>query len=102
MSPALLKRIQPGAAGIDCDAISHHVAVADDRDPQSVRQFSTFTADLHQLASEVWHQDGGDGVGWGCYWISVFEILEACGSELVLINARHLRDVGARKSEVND
>ncbi len=33
----LLKRIQPDAAGIDCGATSHYVAVPEDRDP-GVRQ----------------------------------------------------------------
>jgi len=46
----LLQRIQPNAAGIDCGATSHYVAVPEDRDPQPVRAFSTFTTDLHRLA----------------------------------------------------
>jgi len=50
MSPSLLERIQPDAAGIDCGATSHYVAVPRDRDPQPVREFRTFTAELQRLA----------------------------------------------------
>ena len=38
----------------------------------------------------------------GVYWIPVFEILEARGLEVVLVNARHLRHVHGRKSDVSD
>ena len=38
--PGLLKRMQPDAAGIDCGATSHWVAVPEDRDPQPVREFA--------------------------------------------------------------
>ena len=50
VSISLLERIQPDAAGIDCGQNSHFVAVPPDRDPQPVREFRTFTADLHRLA----------------------------------------------------
>ena len=49
-SISLLERIQPDAAGIDCGQNSHFVAVPTDRDPQPVREFRTFTAELHRLA----------------------------------------------------
>jgi len=42
-SPGLLERIQPDAAGIDCGAEYHYVAVPPDRDPEPVRPFRTFT-----------------------------------------------------------
>ena len=45
-----LDRIQPDAAGIDCGQNSHFVAVPSDRDPQPVREFRTFTAELYRLA----------------------------------------------------
>ena len=64
----LLKRIQPDAAGIDCGATSHYVAVPEDRDPQPVRTFSTFnrrSPSAGRLAGAVRYQDGGDGVDRG-------------------------------------
>jgi transposase len=100
----LLERIQLDAAGIDCGAEHHYVAVPPDRDPQAVRAFRTFTADLNQLAD--WLVRCGIKTvameSTGVYWIPIFEILEARGIEVVLVNARHLRHVRGRKSDVCD
>ena len=48
-SPAVTV-MQPNAAGIDVGATEMYVAVPEDRDPQPVRCFATFTPDLHALA----------------------------------------------------
>jgi hypothetical protein len=50
VSPSLMERINPNAAGIDCGSAEHYVSVPPDRDPEPVRSFSTFTADLIRLA----------------------------------------------------
>jgi transposase len=42
--------IHPQAAGIDVGNATHYVAVRPDRDPEPVRQFECFTADLHRMA----------------------------------------------------
>jgi len=100
----LLKRIQPDAAGVDCGATSHYVAVAEDREPQPVRAFSTFTADLHRLADWL-VQCGITTVAMestGVYWIPLYEVLEERGLEVVLVNARQLHNVRGRKSDVQD
>jgi transposase len=36
------------------------------------------------------------------YWIPAYEILEARGLEVLLVNARHLKHVPGRKSDVSD
>ncbi len=41
--PSLLERMNPNAAGIDCGAETHYVAVPPDRDATPVRAFTTFT-----------------------------------------------------------
>ena len=100
----LLERIQPNAAGIDCGAEHHYVAVPPDRDAQPVHAFRTFTTDLSRLADWL-TQCSIKTVAMestGVYWIPVFEILEARGIEVVLVNARHLRNVRGRKSDVTD
>jgi len=100
----LLKRIQPDAAGIDCGATSHYVAVPEGRDPQPVRAFRTFTADLHQLTDWL-VQCGIKTVAMestGVYWISLYEVLEERGLEVVLVNARQVHNVRGRKSDVQD
>lgn len=38
----------------------------------------------------------------GVYWIPIFEILEERGFELVLVNARHIKNVPGRKADVLD
>jgi transposase len=101
---ALLERIQPDAAGIDCGQNSHFVAVRPDRDPQPVREFRTFTADLQRLADWL-AQCGVKTVAMestGVYWIPIYEMLEQRGFEVLLVNARDVHHVRGRKSDVTD
>jgi transposase len=100
----LLERIQPDAAGIDCGAEHHYGAVPADRDERLVHAFRTFTADLNQLADWLLQCRIRTVAmeSTGVYWIPVFEILEARGLEVVLVNAHHLRNVRGRKSDVTD
>jgi transposase len=92
------------AGGIDIGATEIFVAVPADRDTDSVRSFPTFTEDLHALAD--WLQRCGvDTVAMestGVYWIPLFQILEARGLEVHLVNAQHVHHVPGRKSDVLD
>src|SRR5579864_5860584 len=38
----------------------------------------------------------------GVYWIPIFEILEARGFQVILVNARHVKNLPGRKSDVSD
>ncbi len=49
--PPPLHHINLNAAGIDIGATAHFVAVPAGRDTVTVREFATFTADLHQFAA---------------------------------------------------
>lgn len=101
-SPLLV--INPHVAGIDVGAAKHYVAVPEDRDPQPVRCFETFTADLNRIADWL-HQCGVRSVvmeSTGVYWIPLFELLERRGFEVLLVNARHVKNVPGRKSDVLD
>src|SRR5215467_3776024 len=103
-SPTVLEQINPDAAGIDCGGSTHVVAVPPDRDEHPVQSFRTFTTDLHRLAD------------WlvacrvmtvalestGVFWIPIYEILEARGLAVQLVNARHVRNLPGRKSDVSD
>jgi transposase len=99
-----LSTIHPDAAGLDVGATFHVVAVPPDRDPQPVRTFRTFSGDLHRLAD--WLNEVGITTvameSTGVYWIPVFEILETRGFEVLLVNARDVKHVPGRKSDVND
>lgn len=93
------------AAGIDIGSRSHWVAVPADRDAEPVREFQSFTGDLHRLAD--WLKSCAVTTvameSTGVYWIPLFELLEARGFEVLLVNAAHLRNVpGRRKSDVLD
>src|SRR5919206_2564337 len=79
--PAQLQHRNLNAAGIDIGSTAHFVAVPPDRDPQPVRQFATFTTDLHRLADWL-TACGVDTVvmeSTAVYWIPLFEILDARG-----------------------
>ncbi len=102
--PSLIERVNRDAAGIDCGASMHYVAVPRDRDPEPVRFFKTFTDDLERLADWL-VQCGIKTVAMeatGVYWIPVFEIIESRGIEAVLVNAQHVKNVSGRKSDVSD
>jgi len=96
--------INTAAAGLDVGSTFHVVAVPSDRDDEPVRTFQSFTTDLHALA-EWLHRVGVTTVAMestGVYWIPVFEILEQSGFDVLLVNARHVKNVPGRKTDVND
>ena len=99
-----LEVTNPNAAGIDIGSASHYVAVPADRDDQPVREFKSFTVDVHKLADWL-DACGVDTVAMestGVYWIPVYEILERRGFTVLLVNARHVKNVAGRKSDVLD
>ena len=104
VSPTVLDRINPHVAGIDCGAAEHFVAVPPDRDPMPVQSFKTFTSDLLRLADWLiaCRVTSVAMEATGVYWIPIYEILEARGLEVLLVNARHLKNVPGRKSDVSD
>ena len=69
-----------------------------------MRSFKTFTPDLHRLAD--WLTACGVTTvameSTGVYWIPLYEILEARGLDVVLVNARHVKNVPGRKTDVVD
>jgi len=46
-----LEIVHPDAAGIDVGGSEHWVAVSPDRDPEPVRRFGCFTADLREMGN---------------------------------------------------
>jgi len=99
-----LADIHPNAAGLDIAAREIWGCVPADRDTESVRAFGTFTPDLQRLA-EWLMACGVDTVAMestGVYWVPVFELLEARGLKVYLVNARHIKNVPGRKSDIQD
>lgn len=102
--PKHLQHINVNAAGVDIGSRSHFVAVPEGVDEKPVREFSGFTGDLERMA-EWLIACGVTTVAMestGVYWIPVFEILESHGLEVKLVNARHVKNVPGRKSDVLD
>ena len=97
-------QIHPDAAGLDIGATAVYAAVREDRSTPAIRNFPTFTSDLHALAD--WLSECRVTTvameSTGVYWIPVFQILEARGFDVVLVNPRHVRSVPGRKTDVAD
>lgn len=96
--------MHPNAAGIDVGNSAHYVAVRPDRDPNPVRRFECFTADLHRLADWLRHC-GVTTVALqstGVYGLPLYDIRDARGFEVYLVNARHTRNLPGRKSDVQE
>jgi transposase len=102
--PKHLEHINRYAAGIDIGSRSHFVAVPEGTDEKPVREFSTFTGDLERLADWVIACDVTTVAmeSTGVYWMPVFEILESRSLEVKLVNARHVKNIPGRKSDVLD
>jgi len=104
---ANLPVIHRHAAGIDVGSVEHYVCVPEDAVPEgqsNVRSFGAFSADLDKLVE--WLQSCGVKTvameSTGVFWIPLAQKLEAAGLEVVLVNARHLRYVPGRKSDIKD
>src|ERR1700686_912708 len=96
--------LNPNAAGVDSGATEIYIAVPADRDPQAVRCFATFTEDLHAAANwlKACNIETVAMESTGVYWIPLFQILEARGFKVFLVNAHHVKNVPGRKSDVSD
>jgi transposase len=102
--PVAISVVNPRAAGLDIGSAEIWVAVPAERDPKPVRSFGTFTPDLCALAD--WLAACGVTTvameSTGVYWIPIYELLERRGFEVYLVNARHIKNVPGRKSDVQD
>src|SRR6266542_3764598 len=104
---AKLPQINPHAAGIDVGSVEHWVCVPEDSVPEgqsNIRSFGGFTADLDHLVEWLF-VTGIKTVALestGVYWIPLVQKLEAAQIEVILVNARHLKYVPGRKSDVKD
>ena len=97
----------PNAAGIDIGGANHYVSVPPDRvsaGSHAVREFGPHTEDLNAIAD--WLVSCGiDTVALestGVYWIALYDLLQARGFDVWLVDAKSVRHVKARKSDVLD
>lgn len=96
--------INLNAAGIDVASKIHYVAVPSDRDKKPVRNFGSFTNDLHKIAQ--WLKkckiDTVAMESTGVYWYHLYVVLTEYGFDVQLVNAHHVKNVPGRKSDVED
>ncbi len=99
-----LSPINYHAAGVDIGADRHFVAIPPNSAPEPVRRFGVFTSDLYALAD--WLAACGVKTvameSTGVYWIPLFEVLEERGFDVRLVDARRVKNVSGRKSDVLD
>ncbi len=96
--------VHPNAAGLDIGAQEIWGSIPSDREGETVKMFGTFTPDLHCLADWLvaCHIDTVAMESTGVYWIPIFEILEARGLKVHLVNAHPIKHVPGRKSDYQD
>jgi transposase len=107
---AVVEVLVERAAGLDVgkDEVVACVRVPDSgsrgRRRQEIRTYPTFTASLEALAD--WLQ--AEGItqvvmeATGQYWKPIWYVLEERGLELLLVNARHVKILPGRKTDVGD
>ncbi len=103
-APALVA-MRPQVAGIDVGSGEHWAAGPMNEDGEAnVCVFGSTTPQLEKLANWL-IELGVESVAMEStyvYWIPLYELLESRGIEVVLVNARQLRNVPGRKTDVSD
>ena len=99
-----LSVVNPDCAGIDIGKDRHFVAVDPVRSSEPVRAFDAFTRDLEAMAA--WLSSCGVKKvameSTSVYWIPVYEVLDRCGFEVMLVPPRMTKQIAGRKSDVLD
>ena len=99
-----LKITHPDTAGIDVGKTQMQISVPEDRSVESNRCFGTFTKDLREITS--WLVACGIRrvvmESTGIYWIPLFLQLQESGIEAILVNAKDVKNMSGRKTDVND
>lgn len=100
-----LRVIRKNVAGIDLGSREHWVCCPPEEEQKpNVRTFGTTTPQLQKLADwlELEAIESVAMEATGIYWIPLYELLEARGIEVVLVNARQLSHVPGRKTDMLD
>jgi transposase len=92
------------AAGIDIASTEYQVCVPEDRDTESNRRFEAFTCDLHAIAKWL-KQCSIETIAMeatGIYWVQLFMVLQEYGFDVVLCNAKHIKNIAEKKTDYVD
>lgn len=99
-----LSEINSHAAGIDVSDTEMMAAFPVTPEKLEIRSFGCFTQDLHLLARCL-QQHGIETIAMestGIYWVTLFLMLQEYGFEVVLVNAKHVKNVTGRKDDESD
>ena len=99
-----LKIVNPNAAGIDIAYGEMQVCVPEDRDGENNRCFGSFTCDYEEIAS--WLKACGITTvameSTGSYWVGLYFFLEEKGFDVLLANAKDVKNVSGKKTDEAD
>ena len=103
-TPILERNLHPHAAGLDVSAREIVAAIPPEIGGETVRSFTTFTSGLHALRDWLLenHITTVAMESTGSFWIPCHGILEKAGIEVFLVNARHVKGVPGKKTDVID
>jgi transposase len=92
--------IDPKAGGIDVGSEEVHVSIAGD----SPERFGTTTGQLEALRDWLVSQEVKSVAveATGVYWLCLYEVLEAGGVEVLVVNGKHVRNLPGRKTDISD
>jgi transposase len=104
----VIEPIVKSAAGLDVHQESVLTTVLKEEDNgtlrRETRRYATFPRQLKELGH--WLKERGVELAvlesTGIYWKSVYAALEAAGIQTYLVNARHVKQVPSRKTDVSD
>lgn len=96
--------IDPTVSGIDIGDKVIHVAIPDQKGGTFVEEFETTTPALHKIAEKLKKAGVTTAVmeATGVYWIPLYDILESYRFEAVLVDAKQVKNVPGRKTDVAD
>lgn len=99
-----LKIVNPDAAGIDIADSEMQVCVPEDRDGDNNRRFGSFTRDLNEICSwlKACNIKTVAMEATGIYWIPLYFKLKDSGIDVILVNAREVKNIAEKKTDEAD
>ena len=99
-----LKIVNPDAAGIDIADYEMQVCVPADRDGDNNRRFGSFTRDLNEICSwlKACKIKTAAMEATGIYWIPLYFKLKEAGIDVILVNAREVKNIAEKKTDEAD
>jgi transposase len=93
-------KLRHHAAGIDIGTTNLHVSV----DGETVKVFQSFTESIVELVKYL-KDESVETVAMeatGVLWIPLYDMIEAAGIEVYLVNGSHVKNIPAQKSDILD